>query len=214
MRNSTAGVSPPATPSQGMFIAKTTEKHGEPHYREIVKVGRVSFDPRDGWVLLSAPIGARSSKRYAMDAPRRCAVRMGMQFGVLRRFGYVVMPISQLRLLRIVRFLIGFEDARELPSQLSRTVPLAREGAAFVIHAVPCHRGKAAFDCHRQLNHRCSAYCRQRSSSSPEGRNSEKINGEQRIKPLSIRLLIARRGRGAMPFFRQVPSRPCLAMGR
>lgn len=36
-----------------MLIAKTTEKHGEPRYREVLKVGRVLFDPRDGWVLLA-----------------------------------------------------------------------------------------------------------------------------------------------------------------
>ena len=46
-----------------MLIAKTTEKHGEPHYREVVKVGRVLFDHRDGWVLLSEPLGARPRKR-------------------------------------------------------------------------------------------------------------------------------------------------------
>lgn len=46
-----------------MLIAKTTERRAEPHYREVLRVGRVQFDDRDGWVLLSEPPGARPRKR-------------------------------------------------------------------------------------------------------------------------------------------------------
>lgn len=49
-----------------MLIAKIIEKRGNEvvsKFREVMKVGTVQFDPRDNWVLLSSPIGARPRKR-------------------------------------------------------------------------------------------------------------------------------------------------------
>lgn len=46
-----------------MLIAKTIDAKGRAQFSEVLKVGTVQFDQRDGWVLLSAPIDVRQRKR-------------------------------------------------------------------------------------------------------------------------------------------------------
>ena len=45
-----------------MIVAKLTDQRGRPQFREVVRVGRVQFDSRDGWVLLRFPLGERPRK--------------------------------------------------------------------------------------------------------------------------------------------------------
>jgi hypothetical protein len=42
-----------------MLIAKTTDRRGRDHFFEVLAAGRVQFDNRSGWLLVSKPIGAR-----------------------------------------------------------------------------------------------------------------------------------------------------------
>lgn len=46
-----------------MFIAKVIDKKGREIFAEVKKIGRVLFDPRPGWVLLSAPLDVAPRKR-------------------------------------------------------------------------------------------------------------------------------------------------------
>lgn len=46
-----------------MKIAKVIDRKGRDMFAEVVKVGRVLFDPRPGWVLLSYPLDVRPRKR-------------------------------------------------------------------------------------------------------------------------------------------------------
>jgi len=45
-----------------MLIAKIIESPRKISFREVMRIGRVQFDPRDGWVLLRSPLGERPRK--------------------------------------------------------------------------------------------------------------------------------------------------------
>ena len=45
-----------------MYVAKVITKKGEQFF-EVLNIGTVQFDRRDGWVLLASPIGARRPKQ-------------------------------------------------------------------------------------------------------------------------------------------------------
>lgn len=46
-----------------MLIAKYIDAKGKESFAEVRKVGRVLFDPRDGWILLSLPLDIPGRKR-------------------------------------------------------------------------------------------------------------------------------------------------------
>lgn len=46
-----------------MRIAKIIDKKGRELFAEVVKIGRVLFDARPGWVLVSMPIDKPARKR-------------------------------------------------------------------------------------------------------------------------------------------------------
>ena len=46
-----------------MLIAKVIDVDGRETFAEVLKTGRVQFDGRDGWVLLSSPLDVRANRR-------------------------------------------------------------------------------------------------------------------------------------------------------
>lgn len=46
-----------------MLIAKVIDRKGLEIFAEVLKAGRVLFDDRDGWVLLSFPLDAPPRRR-------------------------------------------------------------------------------------------------------------------------------------------------------
>jgi hypothetical protein len=65
-----------------MFIAKYFDTKGEPVFAEVVRIGRVQFDPRPGWVLLATPLHIKEHKRD------RRWVEPGFRFEWIRQFNH------------------------------------------------------------------------------------------------------------------------------
>jgi len=72
-----------------MLVAKLLDHHGAASFWEVKAVAdEVRFDPRPGWVLLAAPIGARPRKQTELCWKHQDDVR----FEWVRRFDFPTVP--------------------------------------------------------------------------------------------------------------------------
>lgn len=66
-----------------MKIAKIINKKGRELFAEVVKMGRVLFDARPGWVRVSSPLDVRPRKRDV-----QCLHPEDVQFVWVRNFNF------------------------------------------------------------------------------------------------------------------------------